>query len=71
MDNHQHHAAMSFADRDMLKPLVLLAAILEFMMDAFTMFANSINNDLNEFLDPENMGLDTDIMSIYASHTDI
>jgi hypothetical protein len=48
---------MSFADRDMLKTLVLLAAILESMMAAFTKLANRINNSLTGFIDPEHMSL--------------
>jgi hypothetical protein len=38
-------------------------------MAAFTKLANIMNNALNGFLDPETMGLDTNIQSIWASHT--
>jgi hypothetical protein len=41
------------------------------MMAAFTQLANSINNALNGFLDPENMCLDTNILYIRASDTEI
>jgi hypothetical protein len=51
------------------KTLVLLAAILEFMMAAFTKLANIINNALNGFIDNENMCLDTNMKSICASDT--
>jgi hypothetical protein len=51
----------------MLKTLVLLAAMLEFMMVVLTKLANSINNALNGFLDPENVCLDTNIKSLCAS----
>jgi hypothetical protein len=53
------------------EPLVLLAAILTFKTVAFIQSADEINNALNGFIDPENMGLDTNIKSICASHTEI
>jgi hypothetical protein len=48
-----------------------MSAILKFKVSAYTTLANSIYNGLNGFLDSENMGLDTKIKSICASHTEI
>jgi hypothetical protein len=48
-----------------------MSAILRFKVSAYTKLANSIYNALNGFLDPEHMGLDTNIKYIYASHTEI
>jgi hypothetical protein len=71
MCSHHNHASMSFADRYMLQILVLLAATLECMVAAFTKLDNSISNAPNGFIDPENMGLDTNKSYICASHTEI
>jgi hypothetical protein len=45
--------------------------ILKFNMAAFTKLTNSINTALAGFLHPENMGIETEIKSVCASHTEI
>jgi hypothetical protein len=44
---------------------------LKFKMAAFNKFANSINTALNGFLDHENMGIETKMKYLCASHTEI
>jgi hypothetical protein len=62
---------MSLAYRDILKTVIWLAAILKFKMAAFDKLTNSINTAPNGFLDPENMGIETKMKSLCASHTEI
>jgi hypothetical protein len=62
---------MSIAYRYMRKTVIRLAAILKFKMAAFTKLTNSINTALNGLLHPVNMGIETKIKSLCASHTEI